>query len=167
MKVPLLKHLEYVIHNTKVKLGEFVASTEVISGGKVEDYITSIPKGLLHISKYYIKLSTVIIDGNTAQLKAFKKEFKTTHKYHGDDMIQHLRVVPCICLRVNNSYKFAVQHDLNFSTLINRMRKIATFIKESDSAYHNFSTFIGTRWIYVYDILIYLGKKTSLKLTNT
>lgn len=53
-----------------------MASTEVISGGKAEDYITSIPKGLLYISKYNIKLSTVVIDGNTAQLKAFKKSLK-------------------------------------------------------------------------------------------
>lgn len=65
-----------IIHNTKEKLGEYVAVIEVMSGGKAEDFIASIPKGLLNISKYNIKLSTVVIDGNTAQLKAFKKSLK-------------------------------------------------------------------------------------------
>lgn len=151
-------YLDFVLHNTKEKLGEYVAATEVMSGGKTENYIASIPKGLLYISKYNIKLSTVVIDGNTAQLKAFKKEFKTSLRSHDDDMIRHLIVVPCLCHRVNNSYKFAIQHDPNFSALINRMRKIATILKESDSAYNNCPNFIDTRWIYDYDILIYLKK---------
>ena len=154
-------YLDYVLHNTKEKLGEYVADTEVMSGGKAENYIASIPKGLLYISKYNIRLSTVVIDGNTAQLKAFKKEFRSSLRFHSSDMIRHLIVVPCLCHRVNNAYKFAIQHDPNFSALINRMRKIATILKESDSAYNNCPTFIDTRWIYDYDILIYLKKNIA------
>lgn len=99
-----------------------------MSGGKAENYIAFIQNGLFHISKYNIILSTVVIDGNTAQLKAFKKLFEKSLRYHSKDIISHLIVFTCLCHSVKNSYKFAIHHDPNFPA-INRMRKLQLFKK--------------------------------------
>ena len=158
-------YLDYVLHNTKKKLGEYVADTREMTGGKAEDYIETIPKGLLYIEKYNINVSTVVVDGNTAQLKAFKKSFPKSLRYSENPMIKHLIVVPCLCHRINNAYKFAIQHDSRFNSLIDRMREIASFLSESDSSFNKCPKFIDTRWIYDFDILRYLKK--NLEGINT
>ena len=48
-----------------------VVTTEAMTGCKAKDYVNTIPKGLDLIEKFKVKVSTVVVDGNTAQLKAF------------------------------------------------------------------------------------------------
>lgn len=153
------QYLDYVLHDTKHKLGEYVATTEVMTGGKAKDYVNTIPKGLDLIEKFKVKVSTVVVDGNTAQLKAFKESYHNSLRHLDNDMIKKLIVVPCLCHRINNAYKFVVLHDNNFNKLVTSIRNIAKVLNDSDCTFTNkCPTFIETRWIYDYDIIRYFKK---------
>lgn len=149
-------YLDYVLHNTKDKLGEYVVDTREMKGGKAEDYFATIPYGIGYIEGFDVNVSTIVIDGNTAQLKAFRelKESKRSSK-----MIKNLIIVPCLCHRVNNAYKFAVKHNEKFIDLLTQMRTIAKTLNSSRSEFSTCPTFVDTRWIYDLDILRYLKKK--------
>lgn len=68
-------HLDHVIHNTKEKLGEYAATTEIMNGVKNENYIDIMPRGISFLKKFNINGSIVIVDGNTAQLKVFNDSY--------------------------------------------------------------------------------------------
>lgn len=148
-------YLDFVLHNTKDKLGEYVADTLEMQGGKAEDYKNTIPIGINYIKNFDINISTVVVDGNRAQMKALR-ELKESKK--SDEMIRNLIVVPCLCHRINNAYKFAVTHNEKFKALLTQMRSIAKTLNSSKSEYNNCPTFVDTRWIYDLDILRYLKK---------
>ena len=73
-------------------------------------------------------------------------------------MLRNLIVVPCLCHRINNAYKFAVTNNEKFKALLTQMRSIAKTLNSSKSEYNNCPTFVDTRWIYDLDILRYLKK---------
>ena len=68
-------YLDFVLHNTKDKLGEYVADTSEMPGGKVEDYKKTIPIGINYIKNFDVNISTVVVDGNKAQMKALRELF--------------------------------------------------------------------------------------------
>lgn len=149
------QYLDYVLHNTKYKLGEYVADTRVMEGGKAKDYKETIPKGLHFISSFFVNISTIVVDGNTAQLKALR-ELKNSSS--SSEMIRKIIIVPCLCHRINNAYKFAVKHTDKLNKMVNNMRNIAKALNSSKSEYNKCPTFVDTRWIYDLDILLYLKK---------
>lgn len=149
------QYLDYVLHNTKYKLGEYVADTRVMEGGKAKDYKETIPKGLFTISNFLINISTIVVDGNTAQLKALR-ELKDSPS--SNEMIRKTIIVPCLCHRINNAYKFAVKHTDKLNKMVTDMRNIAKALNSSKSEFNKCPTFVDTRWIYDLDILLYLKK---------
>lgn len=151
-------YLDYVLHNTKDKLGEYVVYTHEMKGGKAEDYAATIPIGINYIGIFDVNISTIVVDGNKAQLKALRelKESKNSSK-----MIKDLIIIPCLCHRINNAYKFAVKHIEKFKDLLTQMRTIAKTLNSSHSEFNTCPTFVDTRWIYDLDILRYLKKNKN------
>ncbi len=49
-------YLDYVLHNTKDKLGEYVVYTHEMKGGKAEDYAATIPIGINYIGIFDVNI---------------------------------------------------------------------------------------------------------------
>ena len=64
------QYLDFVLHNSSAKLGEYPAAIQKMDGQNSECYTISILNGLYKILKYNLVPSTIVIDGGTPQKKA-------------------------------------------------------------------------------------------------
>jgi hypothetical protein len=79
-----------------------------MKGQSAEDYATALTSGLSQISKYDIKIGSVVCDGNKAQKKAFSPTWdRSIFNRSTLTFIKHVIFIPCLCHRINNSYKSA------------------------------------------------------------
>lgn len=73
LKTPFL---DFVLHKVDSSSGEYAAITKVMNGGTAEEYVDLINKGSNELLKYNINPSSIVVDGNAAQLKAFKYDWQ-------------------------------------------------------------------------------------------
>ena len=100
------KLLDFVLENPNYEVKSYPAVTLKMNGADHKAYVESIATGLAIISKSEIMIATLTVDGGTAQEKALKRGdpaslFSRTKK----NWIKKLIVIPCVCHRINNSYK--------------------------------------------------------------
>ena len=151
------KYLDFVLHNTYKKTGEYIASTEVMNSGNANEYSEIINQGLSQIIKYEIKISTIVIYGNLAQKKALDRSWSgSVQSKTTNNELKKLIIFPCLCHRINNAYKHTYNNSQDLKKIVDEIRNISFILQDEKSLSFLCLNFINTRWIYDFDILIYI-----------
>ena len=153
------KVLHFVLEYPKGSCPSYPCTNVRMTAGKAKDYVISIAKGLNVIRGYKINVGSIVLDGNTAQLKSFNKDWKLSLYHKSIPDIKKIIIVPCLCHRIHNSYKYTVLHNKELSELVTNLHVIASTIHDTVDHFKTICpTHCDNRWIYDYDILEYLMK---------
>lgn len=121
-----MQYLDYVLHNTKYKLVEYVCrctSNARLQSKRLQGDNTK--RITLHF-KFFVRISTIVVNGNKAQLKAL-----LVLKNSPSEMISKIIIVLCLCHWINNAYKFAVNHTDKLNGIMNDMLNIVKVLNSS------------------------------------
>ena len=111
-------------------LDPFTICSIPIEDVTAKGYVDVLLQGLTTIHECQIKIGSCVCDGNTAQKKAFSYQWpESIRSIKGECWIRDLIFVPCLCHRVNNSYKIVVKHNEYSKTIINTIRALLMIVK--------------------------------------
>lgn len=68
--------LHFVVESPLTNLKSYPFYAIRMDGGKAKDYIKSIPRGLRHLQLAETLIGSIVVDGNTTQLKALSPTYK-------------------------------------------------------------------------------------------
>ncbi|KAK8880387.1 hypothetical protein M9Y10_003058 [Tritrichomonas musculus] len=152
------QNLHFVLEAPLSKITSYPFNVVKMDGGNTQCYLDSIPKGLLPLTILKIKIGSVVIDGNTAQKKAWNPDYKHSILYNQNiPNAQNIIVVPCLCHRVHNAYKRVAKSNDKLKKLVEMLHSISKICQEKQS-------FIGAscpqhldnRWANDYDVVKFL-----------
>ena len=141
-------------------LQPFTGYTEIMKGEKTDDYVQLLLNGFSHIQRQHINIGCAICDGHTAQKKAFSLTYKRSIRHLTDyPWMAQIYYIPCLCHRINNAYKNAVLQSESLSRYTELLHQIAFECKShKDELGKVCPTFVSTRWVYDYDIALFIMK---------
>ena len=165
-----VQNLDFNIENPLLPFKPYPVTTKVLTRADAEGYVQIILDGLSSINIYQIKIGTCICDGNLAQRKAFSFEWTGSLRKLAQpeySWIKEIIYIPCLCHRVDNSYKYHVNHDAQLTVLLNEVREnskvLAAHRKEIGA---KCPQFVSTRWVYDYEILRFIKHHDTGDLIN-
>ena len=90
--------------------------------------------------------------------KAFSYKWKESLRFIKDKKdIKEIIFVPCLCHKINNSYKYTIEHDDELRKFVDYIHLIAEKCKEHhDLIGAKCPSFVSTRWIYDFDIVLFI-----------
>lgn len=152
------KNVNFNLEAPLSHLDPFTIGTISIPDVTAKGYVEVLLQGLTNINDCNIKIGSCVCDGNTAQKKAFSYQWPESIRFvKGESWIQDIIFVPCLCHRINNSYKMVVKHNEYIETIINTIRSIANDCKQRKAEIGlTCPTYISTRWLYDFDIMEFL-----------
>ncbi|KAK8880887.1 hypothetical protein M9Y10_003586 [Tritrichomonas musculus] len=150
--------LHFVVESPLTNLKSYPFYPVRMDGGKANDYIKSIPRGLRHLQLAGASIGSIVVDGNTAQLKALSPTYKKS-LYNQSDIndMEKILIIPCLCHRINNSYKRIAQKNEHLKKLLETLHTLSVQYRDSRKEIgalcpaHN-----DTRWCYDYDIVKFI-----------
>lgn len=154
------QNLHFVLENPLSNIPSYPYNVVKMKGSNTDCYLDAIPKGLFPLSVFKIKIGSVVIDGQTAQKKAWSSKYKKSILYNSNiENAQNIIVVPCLCHRLHNAYKRVVKSNKRLNDLIGILHSLSKTCREKQS-------FIGavcpqhidTRWANDYDIVKFIIK---------
>ena len=164
-------YLDFVLHHP-ISGSCYIFDTIVLEGtGTTANYRKALSDGILKIARAKCHPSVIVVDGQSSQNKALKKNDPESiyflkpepnpseHTKRCFDTLHHIIKIPCLCHRLSNAYKRAVSDNATLSALLSRFRSAADFIKSSHDIGFSTPTFITTRWLYDFDILEFFRDK--------
>lgn len=148
------KNLHFVIESPLTDLKSYPYTIVKMKGGNTKCYLESIPRGFLPLDIANISVGSVVIDGNTAQKKAWQS---TSLLQTNISDIDKIIVAPCLCHRVHNSYKYIAKHNADLSTIVNELHLISKLcIERQDQIGAVCPQHMETRWANDYDIIKFI-----------
>ena len=151
--------MDFCVENSHYDSTPYPAFTTIINGLTENDYYNGISEGLHNILKYKLNICSLVIDGCLAQKKAISSIINNTREL----WIKKLLIVPCLCHKIHNSFKRAVNNDANLSCAIDEIHSISILclehIKEIGAVC---PSHVSTRCIYDFDIVEFILKYSSL-----
>ena len=161
------KYVHFILHDVHRGMGEYCVTSEILNGtGTAEDYVESLHNGFMELTKHEVRISTVVVDGGTAQLKALGPKpgmlrTKFPLKGHLGEM-RKLIVFPCICHKLNNCYKALHQKCAVFAEFTQDLRAMSETLRASSQLHC--PQFVSTRWLYDASIMKWLQEhKTDVE----
>lgn len=149
------KNLHFVLECPQTDLKSYPYNIITMKGGDTDCYLDAIPKGLLPLNIVKINIGSVVIDGNTAQKKAWgsSKLFSSTNIPFPDRII----VVPCLCHRVHNSYKRVAKKNPDLSKIVEELHLLPKLcIEKHKEIGSKCPKHMETRWANDYDVVKFL-----------
>ena len=152
--------LDFVLESPLSGLSPYPFFTSVMNKGTAKDYTEHLARGLdlLRISR--IPVGSITIDGNRAQLKALSFSWKDSlrNRYvDHNDYIKHILVNPCLCHRINNSYKSAYRNSEKLKEVVDNLRTLAKLCREHPADVLDVCPSVQlTRWLVDYDICCFI-----------
>jgi hypothetical protein len=150
--------LECSYHKDTVSLPVHI---ETMQGLKATDYAPASINGLKEISKFGVQVSSVVIDGGLAQLKAFNEEWHESVRCKYPPS-RGIFLFPCLAHRVHNSYVYTVSKFpeakyfsewlINSSTIL-----ISNHLKIGARC----PSHVATRWLYHFEICDFIKKHSE------
>ena len=72
-------------------------------------------------------IGAIVIDWNTAQLKAFNPKWKRSI-YHSTtlDNPKQIIIIPCLCHRCHNAQKYQAEHKGEILSIVSKLHNIAS-----------------------------------------
>ena len=145
-------NLHFVLECPQTTLKSYPFNIVRMKGGNTDCYLEAIPKGLLPLSIVNINIGSVVIDGNTAQKKAWKSTslILNTSISH----ISRIIVVPCLCHRTHNAYKRIAKKNFELSQIVNELHSLSKLCIEKQKDIGSICPqHMDTRWANDYDIV--------------
>ena len=100
------QNLHFVLENPLSNIPSYPYTMVKMKGVNTQCYLDAIPKGFLPLTVFKIKIGSVVIDGQTAQKKAWSSKFKDSILFNRNiENSQNIIVIPCLSHRVHNVYK--------------------------------------------------------------
>ena len=161
-------NLHFVIEAPLTQMKPYPFKVVPMEGGDTDCYIKSIPKGLLPLNILHIKIGSVVIDGNTAQKKAWNHDYNKSVLH--DPNIPNAKdiiVVPCLCHRIHNSYKRIALSKKGLRDLVAILHSISkTSIEKRSEIGAICPEHMNTRWANDYDVVKFIldHKEKILKI---
>jgi hypothetical protein len=105
-----------------------------------------------------ISISVIICDGATYETKALNWEDPASLQaaFPADPLLTRVLFVPCLCHRLNNTYRRLVRDSRQFQLFISDLRRLAKFCRRSkwrSQLHGSCPEFIEARWLYDHRIL--------------
>ena len=149
------QNLHFVLECPRSDLKSYPYKIVCMKGGNTQCYLDSIPEGFIPLSIANISVGSVVIDGNTAQKKAWQSTslITDTNIANADKFI----IVPCLCHRVHNSYKRVVEQNQELSEIVKELHRLSKLgIERQNEIGSICPQHINTRWANDYDIVKFL-----------
>lgn len=153
-----VQYLHFVLENTLAGLPPYPCRSDILLGSKATHYVPVIRKGLYFLSVAKVKIGSIVIDGNTAQLKAFNPKWKHSI-YHSTtlDNPKQIIIIPCLCHRCHNAYKYQAEHNGEILTIVSKLHTIASqYNQEKNLKDPICPTHCETRWAYDFYIVSFI-----------
>ena len=153
-------NLDFILENPLSIFAPYPIYTEVMESCDADGYVQHLLNGLSAINRYGITIGSVVCDGNLAQKKAFSFDWSGSLRNLPDyGWLRSIIFVPCLCHRINCSYKNVITHDPQLMEFVDNIRQLAGVCKENQSTLgKKCPVFVSTRWICDYDIVSFLLK---------
>lgn len=120
--------LDFVLESPLSGFKPYPCFTSIMKGGTATDYTEHLARGLDFLRINKIRVGSVTVDGNTAQLKALSFDWSDSLRRRyidHDDFMRRILVNPCLCHRVNNAYKAACKDDILLERVVENLRRIS------------------------------------------
>ena len=158
-----VKNLDFNAECPLSDIAPFTLYTEIMYGQTTDDYVPILLNGLSFIQRQRIQIASVICDGNTAQKKAFSFKYKKSLRFLPDyPWIKKVYFIPCLCHRTNNAFKNVIIHNDSLNAFVQTIHNIADECKtHKDELGKVCPTFVSTRWVYDYDIALFITKHSD------
>lgn len=145
-------NFHFVLECPQTTLKSYPFNIVRMKGGNTDCYLEAIPKGLLPLSIVNINIGSVVIDGNTAQKKAWKSTSLILNTIISH--ISRIIVVPCLCHRTHNAYKRIAKNNLELSQIVNELHSLSKLCIEKQKDIGSICPqHMDTRWANDYDIV--------------
>ena len=129
------KNLDFVLQNVLSDLTP--CCVKIMEGGKAKDYVQSLNEGFNEIQRYSILIGSVICDGNRAQSKAFSQKWPHSIVNTTSDLWKkQILFIPCICHRIQNAFKKALNKDNKLKDLILYLHEISDKLRSLADEIH-------------------------------
>ena len=150
-----IQNLHFVLESPLTSLKSYAYKTVQMQGGKAADYIKAIPQGFIQLNISKIKIGSIVVDGNTAQLKALNPYYKKSiFHFNNIPNVKNILIIPCLCHRIHNSYKNAVKNDESLSEIVNLLHTIADKCRMNQKVVGAICPpHVDNRWVYDFDIV--------------
>ncbi|EAX64579.1 hypothetical protein TVAG_600920, partial [Trichomonas vaginalis G3] len=117
-----------------------------MTGLKTANYTLAINNGLKAIHDCHVQIGCVIVDGGTAQLAALTGKDNSILALSKVQWMKEIIVVPCICHRVHNAYKAAMNHPA-ISPLKDQLLEVAEICRQHVEVFGSrCPSNVETRW---------------------
>ena len=152
------KNVIFNLENPLSQFKPFPICVLSIDNLKAGGYVKTISTAFLEISKYNIKIGSVICDGSTAQKKAFSYDWEHSLRHIKDaSWMKEIIFIPCLCHKLNNAYKQTVIHDDDLNKLVNYIHQLINEARENKDHFPTkCPTFISTRWISDFELTTFI-----------
>ena len=154
------QYLHFVLENSLAGLPPYACRSDILSGSKAVNYVPVIVKGLYFISLAKVKIGSIVIDGNTAQIKALSPLWKKSVFYSKEiDNPKKLIIIPCLCHRCHNAYKYIAEHNGEMITVVTELHDVASrYNTLRDDSLPECPKHCETRWAYDFYIASFILK---------
>lgn len=148
-------NLHFVLECPQSDLKSYPYKIACMKGGNTKCYLESIPEGFIPLNIANISVGSVVIDGNTAQKKAWESTslITDTNIPNADKFI----IVPCLCHRVHNSYKRVAEHNADLAGIVQELHRLSKLCIEKQREIGSVCPqHMNTRWANDYDVVKFL-----------
>ena len=100
--------LDFVLEAPLSSFKPYPCFTSVMPKGNATTYAEHLARGIDFLRINNIPVGSITVDGNRAQLKALSFTWSNSLRrwyIDHDDFMKRIIVNPCLCHRINNSYK--------------------------------------------------------------
>lgn len=155
------QNLHFVLENPLSIIKSYPYTIVNMKGSDTTSYLDAIPKGLFPLKVFKIKIGSVVIDGQTAQKKAWNPNYKDSILFNRDiENSQNIIVIPCLCHRVHNAYKRVAKSNKELKELIEILHSLSKTCRAKESSIGAVCPqHIDTRWANDYDIVNFIIQK--------
>lgn len=155
------QNLHFVLENPLSIIKSYPYTIVKMKGLDTDSYLDAIPKGLFPLKVFKIKIGSVVIDGQTAQKKAWSPNLKGSILFNRDiENSQNIIVIPCLCHRVHNAYKRVAKSNRMLKGLVEILHSLSKTCRAKESSIGAVCPqHVDTRWANDYDIVNFIIKK--------
>lgn len=160
--------LDFVLENPCFPIQSYPAHTERMTGLKTANYTLAINNGLKAIHDCHVQIGCVIVDGGTAQLAALTGKDNSILALSKVQWMKEIIVVPCICHRVHNAYKAAMNHPA-ISPLKDQLLEVAEICRQHVEVFGSrCPSNVETRWVsFIYPLHFIWTKRAKVTLFHS
>ncbi|EAX82930.1 hypothetical protein TVAG_011810, partial [Trichomonas vaginalis G3] len=158
-KTQQFHNLDFSLTNPLQSKRSYPVESIQMNGGTSEDYIHSLTQGFNRIFIRDVKISSVVCDGNKAQLKCFQKGWNQSFYNSNDPRLFKILFIPCLCHRIHNCYQYMTTKDVALGAIVKHIHEISALCRiHVEDIGALCPKHVSTRWIYDYNICMFIIK---------